>query len=316
MICTLEWSGPDPTEWDAAFGTIRRSTLLQSRAYADALCPAMGQRPLRALIRIDSAVAGLVQLQEAALIRRAIHAVILDRGPLWCEGFGSPTQIAAFFTTLCEAFPQRPGRRRRLLPEVPLRQRDALAKIGDMKRVLESQPYQTIWCDLTGTEAALRARLKPKWRNMLSKAERGQLQVHWDWSGSALSMFLGGYTPDKQAKGYAGASPKTLTHLAKGFAPQQAMGIAHVRDPAGDVLAGVLIFIHGSAATYQAGWVTEAGRDAAANHLALWDTLCQLRSRGVTDLDLGGVNDAAAAGVKRFKSGLGGELVELAGQFR
>lgn len=316
MICTFEWSGPDPTGWDTTFAAIRRSTLLQSRAYADALCPPMGQRPLRALIRIDGAVAGLVQLQEAAIIRRAIHALILDRGPLWCEGFGSLTQTAAFFTTLCQAFPQRPGRRRRLLPEVPLRQRDAVAKVADMKRVIESQPYQTIWCDLTGSETDLRARLKPKWRNMLNKAERGQLQVRWDWTGAALPMFLGGYTPDKQAKGYAGASPKTLIHLAKGFAPQQAMGIAHVQGPAGDVLAGVLVFVHGRAATYQAGWVTEVGRASAANHMALWDTLRQLRSRGVTDLDLGGVNDAAAAGVKRFKSGLGGELVELVGQFR
>ena len=41
-----------------------------------------------------------------------------------------------------------------------------------------------------------------------------------------------------------------------------------------------------------------------------------LQDMDVLDLDLGGVNDQDAAGVKRFKQGLGGELVELVGQYR
>lgn len=315
MDCRIDWDCPRAT-WDGMFAGLRRSTLLQARGYADALCPTLGQRPRRGLIRIDGAPAGLVQIQEAAALRRALHAVILDRGPLWAEGFGGRAHVAAFFETFCRAFPARPGRRRRILPEADQAQAAGLARTGDLRPRPGVTPYQTIWLDLTADAAARRARLRPKWRAGLDKAEAAGLTACWDWQGADLPAFLAAYRLDKAQKGYPGPAPDTLARLCLRLAAEDAVAVGLARGGDGTPVAGALFLRHGRAATFQAGWVAEAGRRAAANHLLLWDAQRALRAQGVDDLDMGGVNDADAAGVKRFKAGLGGGAVTLAGQFR
>ena len=315
MECRIDWDCA-PDVWNGLFATIRRSTLLQARGYADALCPGLGQRPRRGLVLIDGAPAGLVQIQEATVLRRALHAVILDRGPLWAEGFGGRDHLAAFFTTFCRGFPARPGRRRRILPEAHRAQAATLARSGDMRPVPGDTPYQTIWLELDADAAARRARLKPKWRAGLEKAERAGVSVNWDWQGADLAAFLATYRIDKAQKGYPGPAPETLAKLCHRLAPDGGVALGQARDRDGTPVAAALFLRHGRAATFQAGWVAEAGRRAFANHLLLWDAQRALAEEGVDDLDLGGVNDADAAGVKRFKEGLGGRAVTLAGQYR
>ena len=82
-----------------------------------------------------------------------------------------------------------------------------------------------------------------------------------------------------------------------------------------EVVAAILVFLHGSSATYQVGWTTGAGRKLGAHHQLLWRAVVQLKERGVLDFDLGGINDDGAAGVKKFKQGLGGKEVRLVGFF-
>jgi lipid II:glycine glycyltransferase (peptidoglycan interpeptide bridge formation enzyme) len=77
----------------------------------------------------------------------------------------------------------------------------------------------------------------------------------------------------------------------------------------------MLFLVHGEAATYQIGWVGDAGRDLGAHNLLLWQAILKLRERGVRVLDLGGVDTARGAGLARFKIGTGGEVVTLAGVF-
>lgn len=48
------------------------------------------------LIEIDGKEAGLVQMFEAGILWNAIHGIIIDRGPLWFEGFGNAMHIKRF----------------------------------------------------------------------------------------------------------------------------------------------------------------------------------------------------------------------------
>ena len=83
----------------------------------------------------------------------------------------------------------------------------------------------------------------------------------------------------------------------------------------GKTIAAVLIVCHGICATYQAGWTTKRGKDTAAHNVLLWQSVIELKKRDIHTLDLGGVNDKTAKNVKRFKEGMGGQLVTLAGQY-
>ena len=84
----------------------------------------------------------------------------------------------------------------------------------------------------------------------------------------------------------------------------------------GVAIAGAIFIIHGGSATYQVGWSDDLGRDVNASYKVLYDAALHLKDKGIKYLDLGGVNDTEAAGVKKFKSGMGGELVELVGQYK
>lgn len=315
MECSITWHCSAPPDWDAKFARIRRSTLLQCRQYAAALCPAQGQTYRLGEVFIDGQAAGLVQIQEASILRRSIHALILDRGPLWFEGYGENRHLRAFFEVFTRHFPARLGRKRRVIPECAMQQAPKVFDTLDFTEAGGHSPYQTYWIDLRPEADALRAGLKSKWRNLLNKAEKSGLETRWDWAGNGHARMIAHYSADKAEQGYAGPDTQTLARLAGTFAPCGQLGIGWVTSD-GVPAAGLMVLCHGTSATYQVGFVTEVGRRKAANYLLLWNLMIQLKSRGIDDLDLGGVNDGDAAGVKKFKSGLAGELVEYAGQFR
>lgn len=313
--CRIVWDDTDLAPWDAVFGRIPRANLLQSRAYARAVCPRQGQRPRNGRILIDGQESGLFQIQEAKLFWRSIHALILDRGPLWLEGFGTPAHVAAFFAAFDREFPRRLGRRRRILPEVGNGPEMRAALDGTrMRRRPNSVGYQTIWVDLRPDLDALRAGLKGKWRGHLRKGEAADLEIDWSWKGKSLVSVLKGYGADKATRGYPGPSMTTLADLCRTMLGDRRVLIGTATHD-GDMVAAVLLFGHGLGATYQVGWTTPAGRSRNANHLLLWQAMERLKEAGYLDLDLGGVNDADAKGVKTFKEGLGGETVELAGHY-
>ena len=306
----LEWVEIADAAYDRAYAGIRRAPLLQSRSYAAALCPGLGQTARRYRLASEGTPAGLVQLQEAGLLGGAIHALIVDRGPIFHDADRAPLLTTRFLDSLCTRFPARWGRRRRVIPEHAIE-----SGVGDLSRLPRRRGYQTIWLDLDPDEAALRTGLKGAWRRDLAKGEAAGTAVHEDWVGDDLAALLDREAASRTSRGHAGPERKTLLSLARAFLPRGQMMILRT-GPARAPLAAALFLLHGSSATYQVGWTGQAGRQARAGHLCLWRGVLALKRRGVRDLDLGGVNDATARGVKRFKEGLGGDLVTLPGQFR
>lgn len=303
-----------PTDvWDEAFASIRRSTLLQHFAYAQANRAVNQTGAKHGSILIDGVPAGLVQLSEVGVLKNMVHAVSLDRGPLWFDDYGTPEQVASFFAAFAADFPKRFGRKLRLLPEVRDNgpNRKAVAEAGYARR--EDMPgYETIWLSLDQDQDALRAGLNGKWRNILSKSERSGLEVSEDWSGASSAHFLTTYEEDRAAKGYDGPSVKLLLHLLKNMLPRGEAVIFNATHK-DEAVAAILVLLHGSSATYQVGWTTAEGRKLGAHHQLLWRAIVRLKEKGILDLDLGGINDEGAAGVKKFKQGLGGKAVTLVG---
>lgn len=307
--CEIKWNILNVQEWEERFKLIRRSNLLQSYDYARAICPINNQSARWGVIELDGEEAGLVQIMEVSLLNKLIHIVALDRGPLWFDGYGGYEDVEAFFEIYNKEFKPRLGRKRRILPETT---HDVLP----YKRKLPTLAYQTIWLDLTPDIDALRTGLKKNWRGALKKAEESNISVSGDEPLKHLSWLLHHYESDKENRSYQAASSKTIIALAKYFAPKDNMLLLRAQSHGSDI-AAILIFIHGASATYQIGWThPQKGRKNNAHHLLLWEAIKQLKERGIKDFDLGGVNDLTAKGVKKFKEGLGGELVEYCGQYK
>jgi len=305
--CTIEWNVLDLAVWEGHFSRIRRSNLLQSYSYAQAACLINHHRARWGVIRIDGQEAGLLQIFETGICRNALHAVILDRGPLWLPDYGAPEHLLAFFARFDQEFPRRFGRRRRIIPEIDQSQ----AMLVPYQAAPHVKPYQTIWIDLSKSEEVLRHELKKNWRNALRKAERENVRMEWDNKGNSLLWLLNHHEAHRTMTNFQAASPKFIRQLAGFFGPRGDMltGQAFVDD---EPVAGVLFFRHGLSATYQVGWSGDTGRKANAHQLLLWQGMMKLKEDGVLDLDLGGINDVAE-GVRAFKEGMGGQSVTLTG---
>lgn len=286
---------------------VPRSNILQSYDYARAVCAVDRQRARWGLIKIDGAEAGLVQILEAGVLGNLIHAVILDCGPLWFTGFGGEKHTQAFFETFDREFPRRFGRRRRIIPEIQ-------SQMPSVYRWQEGSSYETIWIDLRFDAAELRSNLNRKWRGWLTKAEKSGLTVEWDESGAALEWLLARHKAHRSQKGYRGASEALLRAMATTFGQNGRMIIGRAAYNK-EYVAGILLFLHGNAATYQIGWNGDLGREKGAHHMLLWQSMLYLKKRGYTGLDLGGGNKEDAKDVRTFKMGLGGDLVTLPGHY-
>lgn len=303
--------------WDDLFARIPRSNLLQSYPYAQAIARTEGGRPRWAVIRDVSGTAmGLMQAMEVRALGGMVHGLMIDRGPLWLPGFGAPEDHQAFWTSISRRYPRRWGRRRRFIPEWEhqAESADFLNRIG-LQTVSANSSYQTYWLDLQGSEDARRARLSANWRNHLAQAERRSLSVRVRVDVPSLTQIVRAVMADQQARGYPGPTLPLLMALVQAFvAHGHALGV-EVSDENGALHAAGLFFCHGTAATWQAGVVTPVGRDTCANYLMVWQACRAMAARNIAWLDLGGVNDQDAKGVKDFKQGMGGAHHHILGQY-
>ncbi len=319
MICEIKWNILSLKEWEARFNSVARSNILQSYDYAKAAAATHRQKARWGLIVIDGVEAGLVQLMEASILWRLCHAVILDRGPLWFDGFGNAVHVKLFFEQLNKQLPARLGRKRRILPEIDYGQaaHQIMLQAG-FKKGADDIPYQTLWWDLETQNQEARKNLRPNWRGSLQKAENSleneEITVEWDTQGKFYSWLKCECAVDKAMRGYRGISPQLLDNLASFSTNQPFMVIGKVSHK-GEDIAGVLFLLHGQSATYQIGCSSDLGRKYCAHHLLLWRARDVLKEYNIKQIDLGGINDDAAEGIKKFKTGTGASFVQLLGHY-
>lgn len=297
-----------PQDWVARLSKISRSTLLQSYAYAQAIRVSQNLNTRWAVLLIDGEEAGIAQIHEASILGKLFHVVTLDRGPLWFKGYGKPKDWEDFSKSLNKLYPKRFGRSRRFIPETD---NTHLELTDFIKKDLPH--YQTIWLDLTAPLEGIRKNLKQKWRNALNKAEKQNITVEIDEYGQFISWMIKRYIDDRIEKKYPGPSPKFLATLLSFCAKEETLLIfkASIK---GEEIAGITVLMHGTSATYQIGWANDEGRKNNAMNLLLWQAITTLKSKGITEFDLGGINDQAP-GLVKFKEGLNGKKISYIGHF-
>jgi hypothetical protein len=270
-----------------------------------------GVEVLRAAVRrSDGSLLALAQITARSFALLGRFAVC-THGPVWGSDVSADDKRGAY-RLMKKALPQGWPRLLVFTPD------EAEAPKG-LRRVMTGDA--TVLIDLTRDEAALRAGMESSWRNKLSKAERSDLQVQKAGLKPAqYRWLLEAEQKQRQKRGYR-AMPLEMTERwqdakAEGAGGDKGAGIAVFRaDLKRDAAAGMLFLIHGKRATYHVGWTSEEGRTNAAHNLILWTAMKDLKARGVTALDLGGVNTQSGAGIARFKLEAGGKVLLRAGAF-
>lgn len=306
---TWRWNQVDQRAWDQLMASAPAPVLEQTWAYGWAVEQISTYRAERAVAyRGDRAVA-LLQLFERPVLGVTLAKIL--RGPVLLADLGE-AELANLLRPIAA------GRRiRRLRPLLWLPELPADAAADRVMAGLGKRPmvrgHATIRFDLTPDEAALRAGLGTKWRNQLVRAERGRLRVQSARGGRLLDLLIEHHESFRLIRRHHGPSGPEVAALVAGLQRRED-AIVLTAQAGSQPVAGILLIVHGRGATYHIAWTSPEGRQGHAHNLLLWQGVLALRERGVAFLDLGGI-EARAPGVARFKMGLGGSVVELAGTY-
>jgi hypothetical protein len=313
------------------------ASLLQDPTYGDVIATYYkGARHIAALT-CGGKIIGMAQF---IVMREGTfwEAVRLEGGPVLSSAYNNEEAFNAFCILWARLWPRRLGRVRRFLPMIYAKSGAySLEAVRDSEGVYKEErdnvwgmdncdqaqeilvgagwkpmvaPYQTIRLSVDDDW-----NLRKNWRNSYHNAIRASLRIQWDDGGSQLLYFRRMENIQAKKKAYRTMSENLWQLLMQKFASVGQVHIARVYD--GDILcAGALFIRHGQTATYQVAFTTKEGRAKGAQNFLLMEAQKKMRSLHAKSIDLGGVNDVSAQGVKYFKEGLGGQNIWCAGIYR
>jgi hypothetical protein len=299
------WNQTPRERWDEAHAA--QGAAMQQHWNYGASMRAPGMQVHRAEVIIDGNTVALAQF----VCRRygyVLGIALCTRGPLWLAAL-THAQQAQIQRELKRRLPLRRPRFILFSPDI---RESGHPSMASLTRVLTG--YSTVIVDLSLPLSQLRARLHGYWRNRLAAAEK-----------SGLRIAIVGTTPrdyrwvlDEESRQ---REKKRFYSLPLGFVDNYLdaggsesaliLKAEHQSRP----VAAMLFLIHGRSATYHLGWAHAQGRALNAHNLMMWTAFDLLKQRGVTKLDLGGVNTQDLPGISRFKINTGGEVVTYAGAY-
>lgn len=292
----------DRKTWDAALAD-HPAALQQDWCYGAAV-EALGGRTIRALVMDSGERAALAQFTQRR-IGGVVQMALCTRGPVWLRDLEPATKQAVH-----RALKQGLGLGRPRAVMFTPDESDPQACRG-MTRVMTG--YSTVMLDLDQDLASLRKQQNGKWRNRLVAAEKSDLVVEPVGSKPAqYRWLLETEEGQRSARGYRATPAQLVPAFVDAKKDRKSLLILRA-DLDRERVAAMMFLIHGRSATYHMGWSSEVGRKLGAHNLIFWNALPELQARGVSRLDLGGVNTGSGAGIARFKIGTGGDVITCSG---
>jgi lipid II:glycine glycyltransferase (peptidoglycan interpeptide bridge formation enzyme) len=188
------------------------------------------------------------------------------------------------------------------------------------------QPPDTVLLDLSRPEEGILAAMKPKWRYNIRLAEKKGVVVEERGAG-ALPDFYRLYeataSRDRIAlhpeRYYARLFSLAAAFGAAGTLPRPELRL-WVALHEGEALAAIVTLYRGSRAIYLYGASSDAKRSLMPAYALQWAAIRAAKASGCSEYDFYGIPPTddpahAMAGLYRFKTGFGGEVVHRAGSW-
>ena len=174
----------------------------------------------------------------------------------------------------------------------------------------------TVWLDLSGSEADWLGRMKQKTRYNLRLAEKKGVTVRRGEVNDLPAVYRM-YAETSVRDGFVIRSEEYYLRVWKYFMDA---GMAEVllAEVDGELVAGLILFFTAGRAWYLYGMSRQAHREKMPNYLLQWEAMRSARQHGSMQYDLWGAPDVVDEndsmwGVFRFKEGLGGRIVRFIG---
>jgi len=181
------------------------------------------------------------------------------------------------------------------------------------------QPVRTILLDLTCDEETLLARMKEKWRYNVRLAGRKGVRVRMAQTMEDVQAWYRLLQTTSERDRFAIHTLEYYSQVWRSFVPRGQVRLL-LAEYNGQLLAGIFVGLMAKQAIYLYGASSNEQRHLMPNYLLQWEAIRWAKQEGATQYDFWGIPETddeheAMAGVYRFKSGWGGEVVRFVGGF-
>lgn len=264
------------------------------------------------LLTRDGDVLGAAQLRivQVPFLRAGI--AYIHFGPMWCRR--GRDRHETILRALLDAIREEYALRRGLLVRIAFSVREGkepeirnLLSNAEYYRQHRSAAYRTFDINLSLTLEELRKGLHGKWRNLLKKAEKGELSVEEGTDGNLFSTFQEVYSDMHARKGYRESiSVGAFREIQERLPMSQKMRVL-IASHQGEPCSGVVLSTVGDVGILLLAATNEQGMKMGSSYLLQWRALEWLKNNGFQRYDLGGISREENPGVYHFKSGLAGK---------
>ena len=181
------------------------------------------------------------------------------------------------------------------------------------------QPLRTIMLDLTNDEETLLAHMKEKWRYNVRLAARKGVTIREAQSSDDVRAWYALMLTTSERDHFG---IHTLDYYLHAWRHLASAGLARLllAEYHGELLAAIFVTTFGTESIYLYGASGNEQRNLMPNYLLQWEAIHSAKDAGATRYDFWGIpvsdeEDAAMAGVYRFKRGWGGSIVTFIGGF-
>ncbi|HYA99676.1 MAG TPA: peptidoglycan bridge formation glycyltransferase FemA/FemB family protein [Ktedonobacteraceae bacterium] len=315
--------------WDAYISAFPSGHLLQSWGWGE-LKAGVGWYPLRLALcdaqqeRIVAAAQVLCRPLRHLPLRLG-HLAYIPRGPIFDSSVNNISNIAQIFFTQLRSILIKQGAlalQAELASELESEESKLLARALEplrFQRVQPVQPARTIVLDLTLDEDALLANMKEKWRYNVRLAGRKGVQTRVAETLEDVDSWYELLQTTSIRDQFGVHTREYYRQAWQLFAPREQARLL-LASYNGQLLAGIFVGLMAKKAIYLYGASSNEQRQFMPNYLLQWEAIRWAKQAGATTYDFWGIPETdakseAMAGVYRFKSGWGGRIVRLAGNY-
>jgi Acetyltransferase (GNAT) domain len=312
---------PARHEWIALAADFADHNYRQCWDYAEMLAARSGAAAEQVAVTRDDEPVGLAGVRVKRLPGTGTGIAYVAGGPL-VRHRHAPGDPACLQTALAALREEYVDRRRLVLRVAPAigdeawnALQDELLREAGFRPAPHVRPYRTIMVDIARPFAAVRSGLAKKWRNLLSNAERRELQVTAGREPALLHEFEPLFAELVARKSFGVDLGAGFYAQLQGRLPEAERVHVAIARVDGRPAAGVVASMHGDTAVYLLGASNDAGRATNAAYLLQWKVIEEAARRGCRRYDLGGIDPDNNPGVHRFKQRMGGAEMVAPGPY-
>ena len=302
-----EWNKVSQLEWNELIKKTINSNLLQLWSYGEAKSKSEGWIVNRVVYFFNDKVIAYTQILEKNFLN-IIKIYRINRGPIFITEneelkYSIIKNIMSLSNILNRVF---------VSASIELKITPSnLSFINSLNPMLMgTKGYTSIWINLNDSIEEIRNKLDSKWRNMLVKSEKQDIQIESSSSIESISWLSEIHEKNMIKKGFNGISKKMLQSISNENDLENPL-IVYRALIKNDVIGSICIINHGKYATYLVGWTSNEGRKLNTNYLLLWEAIKDLKRANKLGFDLGGIDYELTPSITSFKSKMNGQNYNL-----